>query len=192
MRALVQAGDDGQKAFGEAYFAGGLCYGGQMLLHAGQTLGWVRNDPPFGLLIGLGPTVLFLILFTWIAWRNRRAKPSGMVARATGMVFGAVGLSNLALVAIIGSVAWREKNLTIWLLYPCAVFILQGAAWLVVFMLRRRAWLGFVSLGWFASGIGMALSIKSMPWFITFAAAGLLACMMAPGWAMMRLARKAR
>ena len=30
--------------------------------------------------------------------------------------------------AVIGSVAWRHHSWAIWLIYPCAVFVLQGAA----------------------------------------------------------------
>ena len=44
----------------KVYFASGLIYGGQMLLQAAQALGGFRNRPLLGLLIGLGPTVLFI------------------------------------------------------------------------------------------------------------------------------------
>ncbi len=77
------------------------------------------------------------------------------------IVFAAVGMSNLALVAVIGSVALREKSITTWLIYPCTVFVLQGAAWLMAYTLRRRAWLGLVALGWFVTALGMGWAVGS-------------------------------
>ncbi len=193
IRTLMTAGDDGRREFGEAYFAAGVCYGVQMLLHGFQTLGLLPGAG-LALAIGFGPTVIFLLIMIWIIRRGqRRMKQTGasVVGRAVGAVFGAAGVSNLALVAVIGSVAWREKSLTIWLIYPCAVFVLQGAAWLSSYVLRRRAWLALVALGWFASAIAMAIFIAWMPGFILAAAFGILACMALPGWVMIRLSRKA-
>jgi hypothetical protein len=194
IRALVSGGDDGRREFGETYLAAGLCYGVQMLLHGAQALGVISGPPLAGFIIGLGPTVVFLGLLTWIILRYRRinnGKGASVVGRAVSTMFGAVGLSNLALVAVIGSVAWREHSLTIWLIYPCAVFVLQGAAWLVSGGLRRRLWQGVVALGWFASAIGMATFIKWMPGYILCAGFGILACMALPGWIVLRQARKA-
>jgi hypothetical protein len=190
MRALVQAGDDSQRPFGEAYLAAGICYGGQMLLHAGQALGWLPGKGGVALAIGLGPTVLFAALMVWIALRNRHARPSGLTARAINVVFQTVGLTNLALIAIIGSVALHEKSITIWLIYPCVVFALQGACWLAAFALRRRAWLGLVAAGWFVSSVAMAFSLWNTPVFIAIAGVALFAFMAAPGAAMIRLARQ--
>jgi len=39
----------------------------------------------------------------------------------------------------------RLHSLTVWLIYPCTVCVLQGAAWSVAFVLRRRPWLGLVA-----------------------------------------------
>ena len=44
MRALVQPDEAWQRQFGEIYLACGLCYGGQMLMHAGQMAGLVPYD----------------------------------------------------------------------------------------------------------------------------------------------------
>ena len=62
MRALVEPTDNWQKQFGETYFAAGLCYCAQMLLHGGQFLGLAPSSGPVALAIGLGPTVVFLVL----------------------------------------------------------------------------------------------------------------------------------
>ncbi len=47
LRTLVEAGDTYYRPFGEAYFAAGLIYGAQMLMHAGQALG-LDCQPPTG------------------------------------------------------------------------------------------------------------------------------------------------
>ena len=186
MRALVETNGGFQRSFGEAYFAAGLCYGVQMLLHAIQMLGWI-GDGAVGLAIGLGPTVVFIALLTWIIVRgNRQPTGHGVVSRAVGAMFGAVGAANMALIAVIGSVAWREQSLTIWLIYPCVVLILQGMAWMVVYALRRRAWYGVVAVGWFVTGVGMALAIQNAAAFIAIGGAGFIAFMLVPGWVMMR------
>lgn len=187
MRGLVQSGADIQRPFGEAYFAAGLCYGIQVLLHLGQQLGFVGSKGLLGLAIALGPTAVFTVLMIWLSIRNRTpAIGASHVARTMGAVFIAIGISNLALVVIIGSQAIRLKSVEIWLIYPCVVLTLQGAAWLVVWTLRRRAWIAVVSAGWFATGITMALSIGNPLAILLTGTFGLFAFMVAPGVYMMR------
>jgi len=114
LRGLVQRGDDFLRSLGRVYFAAGVCYLAQTLLGMGQGLGWITTDSgPINLLIGIGPTAVFIIALVVIL-RLSRAKPAhGQVTRTIGAVFGAVGLSNLVLVWVIGSAALREKSLTI-------------------------------------------------------------------------------
>jgi hypothetical protein len=189
MRALVEPDDRWLRQFGETYSAAGLCYCVQMLLHAGQFVGLTPMDGIGGLAIGLGPTVVFLALLVWIIRRNGPATVANATSKAVGAVFGAVGLTNLALVLIIGSVAWRMHSLTIWLIYPCAVMVLQGMAWLVAFMLRRRGWMAVVGLGWFVTGLGMALFIDNMGGFVATAGVGMFLFMLLPGLWMLRRAQ---
>jgi hypothetical protein len=190
MRALVERPGNFQRSFGEAYFAAGLCYGVQMLLHAAQGAGWIA-DGPIGLVIGIGPTVVFLVLLAWITYRHRGEASGGVVSRAVGAMFAATGLANLVLICVIGSVAWREQSLTIWLIYPCTVIVLQGMAWLVMYALRRKIWFAVVGLGWFVTAIGMGLTVATPPAFIAISGVGFLAFMLVPGWVMMRQARAA-
>ncbi|WP_293676950.1 hypothetical protein [uncultured Phenylobacterium sp.] len=195
MRALVDAPANFQRSFGEAYFAAGLCYGTQMLAHAVQRLGWLPDAGPVALLIGFGPTVVFLVLLTWSIVRDRATRPSGggAVSKAIGAVLGAIGLANLMLVFVIGLVAWREDSLVIWLIYPCTVMVLQGTAWLVIYALRRRPWFGWVALGWFVTAAVMAVAVayQNLPLFIGAGGVGFLAFMLVPGWLMMRQSRAA-
>jgi hypothetical protein len=187
LRGLVQSGTGFQRRLGEGYVVAGLCYGVQMLLHLGQGLGVVRSDGAWGLAIGLGPTVVFIGLAIWLSIRNRGPIPgASVVARAVGSVFMALGLSNIALIAIIGSQALRLKSLEIWLIYPCVVLTLQGAGWLIVYTLRRQAWIAAVAAGWFVTGVALAFSIGHPMAFVAIGAAGFWGLMVAPGVYMMR------
>ena len=189
LRALVGDDENRQaKSFGEAYFAAGLIYGVQMLLHGANALGWITGGPAFGLAVGLGPSVVFVPVLIWITLRTRKNATHGTVSRAVSGMFAVVGLANLTLIAVIGAVAWREGSVTTWLIYPCCVFVLQGAAWLFAFMMRRRAWTALVAAGWFACAIAMALTVTMLGWFILFAGAGLWLCMALPGLMMLRRA----
>ncbi len=192
LRALVGEDADAAqtRAFGEAYFASGLIYGGQMLLHAAQGLRLVPTTQSFALGIGLGPTLLFIPVLTWIIVRNRKSGSAGTTGRAIGRIFAAVGIANIVLVAIIGSVALRHHSLATWLIYPATVFVLQGTAWLFGFMMRRRAWHGLVAAGWFAAGLAMSLTVDDIPLYILFAGLGLWLCMALPGWLMLRSVRR--
>ncbi|MEI9886558.1 MAG: hypothetical protein WDN08_08650 [Rhizomicrobium sp.] len=192
LRALVGDGEEPQmRSFGEAYFAAGLIYGGQMILHAVQGLELLPRDSATSLAIGLGPTLLFLPVLALIIFRNRKSPMRGAAGRAVGSVFGAVGLANLVLVAVIGSVALRQHSLETWLIYPCTICILQGTAWLFTAMMRRRAWHYAVAAGWFVCAIAAALSIPSPPFYILFIGLGLWLCMALPGWIVLRHAGRA-
>jgi len=190
MRALVEAPGNFRRSFGEAYFTAGLCYGAQMLLHGAQRLGWIAGEGPVALAVGLGPTVVFIGLLIWIIRRERAAgRPAGgAVARAIAAVGGSVGIANLVLIFVIGVIALSERSVKIWLIYPCTVMVLQATVWLVIFVLRRRAWFGFVALGWFIVAAVMAVSVaaENLTVFMGAATLGFIAFMLVPGWVIMR------
>jgi len=186
IRKLVTGSEQWLAAFGEGYFAAGVIYGTQMLLHAAQLAGLAPASGLLPLAVGIGPTLIFIPVVVWINWRHRRQAPPSPAGRAVTAVFGVAGFSNLGLIAVIGSVAWREQSLTTWLIYPCAVFIFQGAAWWVAYCLRRKAWLAGVGTGWFLAGIAMAFSVASIADYVLVAAIGIWLLMALPGWVMMR------
>jgi hypothetical protein len=180
IKALIAPDDHWQRQFGKLYAAAGACYSVQMLGHIGQLLNLVPGNEIVAQTVGWGPSAVFLILLFWIIRRDGPQR-GGATSRAVGAVFAAVGLTNLALCASIGSVALRHHSLTIWLIYPCVVMILQGLAWLVAFMLRRRAWLGVVAIGWFCVGVAMAIFIDNMVGFVSAATVGIVCFMLVPG-----------
>jgi hypothetical protein len=187
IRALVAPEDHWQRQFGKLYAAAGACYSVQMLLHIGQFLNLTPRDGWGAQAIGWGPSVVFLALLIWIIRRDGPQR-GGATSRAVGAVFASVGISNLALCASIGSVALRLHSQTIWLIYPCVVMVLQGLAWMVAFMMRRRPWLGVVAMGWFAVGVAMAFFIDNLVGYVAAATVGIVCFMLAPGLYLMRQA----
>lgn len=188
LRSLVQPSETVQRSLGEGYLAGGLCYGFQLLASAAQAIGLVPTTETVSLLLGFGPTAVFVVVMIAILRRKWSQPPTGAVGKAIGAVFGCIGLANLVLVAVIGLVALREQSLTIWLIYPCAVFVMQGAAWLVSYSLRRQRWHALIAIGWFITAVIMAWFIQSPTGFITATGAGLILFMVIPGWVMIRRA----
>lgn len=185
MKSLVQPGEDFRSVFGRGYFIAGLCYTIQMLLHGAQLAGWSwANSPLGGLLIGVGPTVVFLVLL--LAVSRRGGAPPTLANRALAAVFSAAGLANAILAVIIGLTAWRQQNFEIWLTFPCAVMVLQGAAWMVAWQVYRRGWFLGVSIGWFATGLAMGFAIGQMAVYIAVLGLGMTAFMLIPGFFLMR------
>src|SRR5437868_540186 len=81
--------------------------------------------------------------------------------------------------------AWAElqhHSFATWLIYPACVFILQGAAWMVAWAVRRQAWLGLVAVGWFAFAIAMGLTTDHLGFYVLFCGLGIWSCMALPGW----------
>lgn len=189
LRTLAEGGGESQRGTGAALLAGGLLYGAQCLVSAAHIFGWLPMSDTVNALFSAGITIAFLIALTWIILSSRGAATGGVVARALGAAFASAGTATLAMLCVFATVAWREQSFTIWLLYPCAVFALQGAAWMVAWMLRRRLWLGAVALGWMLSSVALSWAIGSLGLYTLIAGAALLLFMALPGAVMMRPAQ---
>src|SRR5438105_2964256 len=189
MRSVVEAGNSRTAmAGGFMFFAGGLIYGLQCLVEWLGLIGTLPLSQTGWLVAGLGPTVVFLIVLGWFV-RRTRGMLQPRAQRAINAAFAAAGTTNLAILIIIGTLAARKDSGEIWELYPCVVFALQGAAWLVAYMLSRHAWLLAVALGWFASAILLGFLIGTTT-FVLVAALVLFGFMALPGLVMMRLAQR--
>ncbi len=81
-----------------------------------------------------------------------------------------------------------EQSLAVWLLSPTVVFIFQGAAWLVSYMLLRKPWHALIAVGWFACSLGMAATIDTIGYPVIVGIA-LLLFMALPGYIIMRAPR---
>ncbi|HWT52464.1 MAG TPA: hypothetical protein VN113_09820 [Caulobacter sp.] len=115
----------------------------------------------------------------------------GAANRAINAAFAGTGIANLALVLIFAAAASRHKDFHYWLFHPAVVFVLQGAVWYVIFMLRKRIWMLLVAAGWLASGVALGLLIDRADLYLLIASVGLFAFMMVPGFHMMRQALRA-
>jgi hypothetical protein len=190
LRAL--AGDGGTsflRNFGEVYLATGLCYSIQILGHGAQfAFGWF-TETVAATILGFGPTLVVLALIAWLNWRRRNTSGASTVAKAVGAMFGAVGIANLVMVAVVGVQAWRMHSIQVWLIYPCIVMAFQGAAWTAAWTLRRRGWMGLVGAGWFVTAIAMGVYSPNMAGYLAALFAGLVLFMVLPGYAMMRTFR---
>lgn len=191
LRSVVERGEGTTGAWGESYFAAGLIYGAQMLMHAGQLFGLLPGSGLGALAIGVAPTLVFLPVMVWINWRHRGDQPPAAVARAIAAAFSGIGAATIGLIIVIGLAALRQHSLAIWLIYPACVFLLQGAAWMVAWIMRRRAWLGLVAGGWFVFAIAMGLTTDRISLYLLFCGLGIWTCMALPGWLLLRGARKA-
>lgn len=190
LKSLV-AGDGGAKAtklFGQVYFIAGALYGFQTLVQwaAGAGL-FVMGDAAM-LAFVIAVSAIFIAVIIVLSWRNRNLAQGGLNTRAVNAAFSATGMANLVLIAVIGWRAYAEQSLTVWLLYPIVVFVLQGAAWLVSFYLLRRLWHGLVAFGWFATSLAMSFTMGDLS-FAMVVAAALLLLMALPGYVMMRRPR---
>jgi len=185
LRGLVQPDEAWQRAFGRIYAAGGACYGAQMIGHGLEQFGIIPGSGPTALFVGAAPSVVFLVLAIWFRSKGG-AESGGVTSRAVGSTFGALGLANFFLIAIFATAAFREHNIKIWLLYPCVVLVMQGAAWLVAYALHRRRWFSAVALGWLVVGLAMGLAIENIAWYILIGGLGFFAFMFAPGVALIR------
>ena len=189
MRSLVEGGGV-PAAFGEGYLAAGLIYGGQVVLQGAEGVIWPHAPSLVTLALGVAPTLLFCLALVWIIRRHPGPATGGYASRAMGALFGCIGLANFVLMAVIGIEAARAKSFEVWLIYPCVVFVMQGACWLAAAAVRRRRWHALVALGWFATAVLMALALTNMAAFTMIAGIGLIGFMAVPGAIMLRLARR--
>ncbi|QIK78002.1 hypothetical protein G7077_02815 [Sphingomonas piscis] len=186
LRALVSEGGQARGAVGSALLAGGLCYGLQCLAQ------WVllidgAATPLLDLAAGVLPTIIFLVVITVIIRRDRHSSGHGVGTRAINAAFGGAGVAALVTSAIFGYLAVRQQSITIWLFHPMMVCVVQGTVWYIAYAIRRQAWTGIVSVGWFASALVLT-ALLDTHWFVLFLSAALLGLMALPGWVMMRAA----
>jgi hypothetical protein len=179
-----------QALFGRIYFGAGVIYGAQVALSIAHNAGWVTIPGGDGLL-SLAATGVFVPWLCWEIWKQRGLGAGTLMNRAINAAFAAVGAANVAALVIVFVAAARLDDGRVALLSPCLGFALQGAGWFMAYLLRRRAWLGIVALGWTLTSIAMAFNLGETLTFLALIAAGILFCMALPGFVMMRLAREA-
>lgn len=192
MRALVSGTGRMQATIGEAFFWAGSIYGVQCLLHYLQALSLAPEQGLPALLIAWLPTFVFVIVLTWIIWKDRKAPKGGPASRALGAVFQGAGLANLVMAFVFAYGAMKFEAPGLWLYHPVVVCMFQGVAWYVAFTILRRGWLGLVAIGWFATTTALGVVIDNSALFVLVLAIALVLFMAIPGYAMWRGAKQAR
>jgi hypothetical protein len=137
------------------------------------------------------PTLIFLVLMTIVIIIDRKRPAVGVTNRAVNSAFAGAGLANLALVIVFASAAARNHDFRYWLFHPAVVFVLQGAVWYVIFMLRKRLWMALVAAGWLASGVALGMLVDRPELYLLIATVSLFLLMAVPGFGMMRQALRA-
>lgn len=190
VRALMSESGQVQSSLGQALLAGGACFGVQCLL---QALFVNRTDIPTALhlIVGISPTLIFIVAITWISIRDKGASKHSVGTRAINAAFGGGGLAAMTTALIFGYLAITYRNMGTWLLHPVMICVVQGVVWYTAFAVRRRGWFGLVSAGWFATSLVLAymLGLKDervITPFLLVLSAALLGLMALPGWIMMR------
>jgi hypothetical protein len=192
MRALVTGSSPLQATMGEAFVWGGGLYGAQCLLHWLQTLEIVPGEGPIALAISMGPTLLFCVVLGNILWKDRKKPPGGATARALGAVFQGAGLANLVMAFVFAYGAQKAESFGLWLYHPIVVCMFQGVAWFVAWVVLRRAWVGLVALGWFATTVALGVAVfGDIGVYLLILGIALILCMALPGWVIWRSATKA-
>lgn len=184
LRGIVETGGT-QRTTGILFITGGLLYGGQVMGHWGQAAGLLVLSPLAGLILIVGPTVVFLAITAWVMTRSG-SKPTGSTAKAFSAVFSSIGLTNVVMVAIFAPAAIREQNWSTWLFYGAVVYALQGCGWLTAFSLRKELWMAVAAAGWFAAAIAMGLLVANPLTYALVAAVSLTVLMVGSGLIMMR------
>ena len=191
LRTVAEGGGGGMGVAGSAlYGSAGVLYGIQCLSYYLQEAGIIHLPPTANLIMAWAPTLIFLVLMTIVIIIDRKRPAVGVTSRAVNSAFAGAGIANLALVVVFASAAARHQDFHYWLFHPAVVFVLQGAVWYVIFMLRRRLWMALVAAGWLVSGVALGMLIERPDLYLLVASLGLFAWMMAPGYVMMRQAMR--
>lgn len=189
LKSLVSEGPKAQASAGQVFMCAGLLYGLQCLLNwlgVAFALNW---SPLIWLLIGFGPTALFVAALIVIIWRDRHNRVQGVAARALNATYSSAGVANLFIVAIFGYNAMLEKSMTLWLLYPAVICVFQGAVWYVAWVIRRKLWLAVISAGWFLTSVTLGALIHNAPDYLLVLSVALIVLMGGGGWYMQRTAQ---
>ena len=191
LRNVVDQGGRAGTTGGALFLAGGVLYGLQCLWHWIDLKGLPDAPPLVDLLAVTLPTAIFLVIMTVVMIQDRKAVATGGAARGLQATFAGIGFANLAMLIVFGVNAATHPEFPVWLFYPAVIFALQGAAWFVVWRLRKRGWLGLVAMGWFVAAVALGLSIDSIERYILVAAGALFLLMALPGAVMLRLSKQA-
>lgn len=196
LRTLVDEHPKVYKSMGIIYGAAGFIYGFQCLLNWALLKGQANPPPLVWLILGFGPTVLFLIINFWVPMRAKADKRQKSIAtRAIIAVFAGVGIANAVMAIVFGYAAHQRGDWDLWLFFPVVVCAFQGAVWCAIAIIQRRTWMWATAIGWFVASIVLSTAVPtatdpSALNYLLVLALSMFALMGVPGIIMMRGADK--
>jgi hypothetical protein len=172
-----------RRSFGRMYALWGLAFAIPLFAEWARWMGWIILPRDFWLWAAAIVTVLLTVASIYY---SRKDGPTvGVQSRALNAVFGGAGLANIVMLAALVAVSVQLTDGRIMMLHASIVFAFQGAAWFVVWALRKQFWTGVIAAGWFVTAVALGFTLAT-PYFILIAALGLVFLMAVPGLAMMR------
>lgn len=189
VRALVDQAPKTQASAGLLFMICGGIYGLQCLVYWADVMGWVPLSPVGGLMTAIVPILVSTGAIVWVIVRHRSSPSAGVATRALNAAYSSTGLVNLVMILVFGVIAAREKSMLIWMIYPAVICALQGGAWYVVYMIRRKFWLLTVSGGWFAAAALLGFVIPQLKLYLPILSLTLIGLMAAPGYIIWQLTR---
>lgn len=187
LKSLAPGGRGGAVLGGTIFLAAGSIYGAASLLAwaittsasplASQWVGW----------IWLTATAAFLsIVYMSLVKLSVSASASAdVLSRTVGPAWWGVTAAILALVFAFGAASARLNDGRVWQTYSLCLFTIYGLAWLVTALASRKAWMGVVAAGCFATSMAAGFLLDSAALYLLFAVSliGLLAI---PGLVLVR------
>jgi hypothetical protein len=188
VRALAEESGSAMARDGAVLAAAGMIFGLTALQYWLIFAGILDVPPGWDGWLWLDGTIVFLVAMTLIQ-RRIPSRPSA-ASRAMRAAWAGVGAGITISGIALGIGAWR-LGLPVLTTggFPIVLFALYGAAWGVVFAVKRRTWFALVATGSFAAAIGCgALMGTPEEWLLL--ALGLFVLVGVPGAAIVRQARR--
>jgi len=189
VRALVDQAPKTQASAGLLFMICGGIYGLQCLVYWLDVMGWAPLSPLGGLLTAAVPIIVSTGAIVWVIVREGPSPSAGVATRALNAAYSSTGLVNLVMILVFGVIATREKSMLIWMIYPAVICALQGGAWYVVYMIRRKFWLLVVAGGWFMAAAALGFVIPDLKLYLPVLAGTLIGLMAVPGYIIWRLTK---
>lgn len=196
LRGVIEGGGRPRLTMGVVFLVGGLLYGVQCLFHLGQIAGLIRWPAWANLTFVVMITAGVLAAIAWAVVHDRRVGLEGRSAptmsRAMNGAFSGAGMANLAVIIVFGVAAVREQDFSLWLYYAAVVFAFQSVAWFMAWTLKRKTWMGLVSMGHWMTAVALGLLVREPVAYLWVCTAALFALFALPGLIILREARAAR
>ncbi len=162
LRTLVDEQPKTYKNAGIIYSSAGIIYGLQCLVNWALLKGQTVVPDILWLLLGFGPTVLFLIICIWVPMKSKiNTHQKGIATRAIMAVFASVGIANAVMAMVFGFAAYQRGDFSLYLFFPVVVCAFQGAVWCAIAMIQRRTWMWVTAIGWFMASAFLSLTVPS-------------------------------